>query len=189
MSRLHPMPCNRAKTASDDMLSRAHWHAYTSPSTISAETGVPISHMLRSVAKELTDNALDWCDRHDCPGEVTVQLEGSHTIVVTNAGPGWVPGPQEFAAIFSLARGSISSKLWRLPTRGAMGLGLIQVTGAVASGNGTITISSCNRRTVLRPRVEDGRTEILEASEIDYPLGTSIRVEIDQAYPVDPDTL
>ena len=60
MSRLHPMPCNRAKTASDDMLSRAHWHAYTSPSTISAETGVPISHMLRSVAKELTDNALDW---------------------------------------------------------------------------------------------------------------------------------
>ena len=51
-----------AKPASDDMVSRQHWHAFTSPSTISQETGIPISHMLRSVAKELTDNALDWCD-------------------------------------------------------------------------------------------------------------------------------
>jgi hypothetical protein len=177
---------NPAKTASDDMLSRAHWHAFTSPATISAETGVPISQMLCSIAKELTDNALDWVDRHGCPGAVTIALEGSHTIVVTNDGPGWKASPKDLAQVFSLARGSISSKLWRLPTRGAMGLGLIQVSGAVASGGGFITISSCNRRTVLRPRIEDGLTEILEVTEIDYPLGTSIRVELDQAYPGDP---
>jgi hypothetical protein len=70
-----------------------------------------------------------------------------------------------------------------------MGLGLIQVTGAVASGNGAITISSCNRRTVLRPRVEDGHTEILEVTEIGFPVGTEIRAEIDPAYPADPGTL
>jgi hypothetical protein len=176
----------RAKTASDDMLSRTHWHAYTSPSTISQETGIPVGNMLRSIAKELVDNGLDQCDRHDCQGEATIELEGTHTIVVTNDGPGWKASPQELAQVFSLARGSISSKLWRLPARGAMGLGLIQVTGAVASGGGTITISSCNRRTVLRPRIEDGLTEILEVGEIDYPLGTSIQVEVDAAYPADP---
>jgi hypothetical protein len=171
------------------MLRREHWHAYTSPSTISQETGVPISHMLRSVAKELTDNALDWCDRHGCLGKVAVAMEGSHTLIVTNAGPGWDAGPEELAQVFSLARGPVSSKLWRLPTRGAMGLGLIQITGSVASGDGTITVSSCNRRTVLRPRIEDGRTDVLEVTEIDYPVGTSIRVEVDQAYPADLSTL
>jgi hypothetical protein len=175
-----------AKTASDDMVSRAHWHAYTSPSTISQETGVPISDMLRSVAKELTDNALDWCDKHGCPGEVTVAMEGTHTIIVTNAGPPWDAEPEKLAQIFSLARGSISSKLWRLPTRGAMGLGALQITGSVASGDGAITISSCNRRTVLRPRTEDGYTKILEVTEIDYPAGTQIRIEVDPAYPADP---
>jgi hypothetical protein len=35
----------RAKTGSEDMLSREHWHAYTSPPSISQETGVPASHM------------------------------------------------------------------------------------------------------------------------------------------------
>jgi hypothetical protein len=178
-----------AKTASDDMLSREHWHAYTSPATISQETGVPISQMLRSVAKELTDNALDWCDRHDCQGAVTAQLEGSHTIVVTNAGPGWEAGSEKLAEIFSLARGSMSSKLWRLPARGAMGLGLIQVTGSVASGDGTITIKSCNRRTVLRPQIEDGLTQIVETTQTEYPIGTEIRIEVDPAYPADPYTL
>jgi hypothetical protein len=91
ISRLALFP---AKTASGDMLSREHWYAYTSPSTISQETGVPLSSMIRSVAKELTDNALDWCDRHGCPGKVTAHLEGTHTLIVTNAGPGWEPAPK-----------------------------------------------------------------------------------------------
>jgi hypothetical protein len=66
-----------------------------------------------------------------------------------------------------------------------MGLGLIQPTSVAATGSGTITVLSCNRRVVLRPRIEDGRTEILEVAEIDYPIGTSLRVEIDPAYPAD----
>src|SRR5260370_11547056 len=69
------------KTGSEDMLSREHWHAYTSPSTISQETGLPLSHMLRSTAKELVDNALDSADRHGCPGSVTGAMAGSHTII------------------------------------------------------------------------------------------------------------
>ena len=176
----------RAKTGSEDMLSREHWYAYTSPSTISHETGVPLSEMLCSNAKEVTDNALDWADRHGCPGAVTVALEGSHTIIVRNcAGPGWSASPEELAQVFSLARGSISSKLWRLPTRGAMGRGLRQITGSVASGPGTITITSCDCRTVLRPRIEDGRTQVVETTQTEYPIGTEIRIEVDAAYPTD----
>ncbi len=179
-----------AKTGSDDMLSREHWHAYTSPSTISQETGVPLSHMLRSNAKELADNALDWADRHGCSGAVTVALDGSHAIIVRNsAGPGWNAAPEELARVFSLARGSISSKLWILPTRGALGRGLRQITGSVASGPGTITIISCNRRIVLRPQIQDGRTQVVEITQIEDTIGTEIRIEVDPAYPADPNAL
>lgn len=66
------------------MLSREHWHAFTSPSTLSQETRVPSFHMLRSNAKELADNALDWADRHRMLRAVTVAMEGSHTIIVRN---------------------------------------------------------------------------------------------------------
>jgi hypothetical protein len=59
-----------------DTLSREHWIPYTSPGTIAQETGVPPRLLIRSNAKELVDNALDWADRHGYPGAVTVNMEG-----------------------------------------------------------------------------------------------------------------
>jgi hypothetical protein len=156
---------------------------------MSQENGVSLRYALREFAKQLADNALDWTDRHGLPGAVTVRLEGTHTIVVANEGPGWNATPEERAQLLSLARGSMSSKLWRLLTRGAAGLGLQAIAGAVASGGGRIIIETCNLRIILRPRIEDGLTLVEEVIEIDKPTGTEIRVEIDPAYPADPDAL
>ena len=177
------------KTGDSDTLSREHWADYTSPGTISRQTGLPHRLMLRSNLKELSDNGLDHTDRHRLPGLVTVTQLESHIFTVTNQGPGWNATPEEFAHFFSLARGPISSKLWRKPTRGALGKGLQGVVGSVGSGGGCITILSSNRRVVLRPRIEDGQTAIEEVTEIDCPHGTSITIEVDRAYPEDPDAL
>jgi hypothetical protein len=164
---------------------RKPWAAYRSPDTISQETGLPPALMLRSDLKELTDNGLDWCDRHKVYGLVTVTQHSSHTFTVANRGPGWQKTPKQLARLFSLARNeSISSKYWRMPTRGAAGKGLMGVVGSVASGNGRITIDACNQRVVLRPRI-DSTTSIEEISAIDCPEGTSITIEVDRAYPTD----
>jgi hypothetical protein len=143
--------------------------------------------MRRSDLKELTDNALDICDLYKLYGQTSATLEGPNTYTVVNQGPGWQKTPEEFAHLFSLARGeSISSKLWRKPLRGALGHGLMGVVGTIASGDGRITIKSCNRRVALKPSARNGTTSIEEVTAIDYPLGTSITIEIDPAYPEDP---
>jgi hypothetical protein len=170
-------------------LSREHWAAYTSPNTISQETGLPPGLMLRSDLKELTDNALDYAQRHRLPGLVTVSRDGPHTFTVINPGPGWNASLEEFAQFFSLARGTISSKLWRELTRGALGKGLQGVVGSVASGGGRIIVETCNRRIILRPNIEDGLTAVEEVTEVEKTEGTSITIEVDPAYAEDPGAL
>jgi hypothetical protein len=177
------------KTRAFHTLSREHWAAYTSPNTISQETGLPPGLMLRSDLKELTDNALDYAQRHRLPGLVTVSQDGPNTFTVTNPGPGWNASLEEFAQFFSLARGTISSKLWRELTRGALGKGLQGVVGSVASGGGHIIVEACNRRIILRPNIQDGLTAVEEVTEVEKTEGTSITIEVDPAYPQDPDAL
>jgi hypothetical protein len=146
--------------------------------------------MRRSNVKELTDNALDFCDSCKLYGLATAILDGPNTYTVVNQGPGWQKRPEEFAHLLSLARGeSISSKLWRKPLRGALGHGLMGVVGTVASGDGRITIKSCNGSVVLKPSAQNGNTAIEELTAIDYPVGTSITIEIDPTYPEDPHAL
>jgi hypothetical protein len=171
-------------------VTRPSWAAYRSPDSISQQTGVPAKLMRRSDLKELTDNGLDLCDLSKLYGLTTATLEGPNIYTVVNQGPGWQKTPEEFAHLLSLARGeSISSKLWRKPLRGALGHGLMGVVGTVASGDGRITIKSCNQRVVLKPSARNGNTSIEEVTAIDYPLGTSITIEIDPAYPEDPHAL
>jgi hypothetical protein len=173
-----------------DQVTRQSWAAYRSPDTISQQTGVPARLMRRSDVKELTDNGLDLCDLYKLYGLTAATLEGPNTYTVVNQGPGWQKTPEEFAHLLSLARGeSISSKLWRKPLRGALGHGLMGVVGTVASGGGRITIKSCNQRVVLKPSARNGNTSIEEVTAIDYPVGTSITIEIDPAYPEDPHAL
>jgi DNA topoisomerase VI subunit B len=59
------------------------------------------------------------------------------------------------------------------------------VVGCVAVSDGTIDVTTNNRRTLLRP-YRNGRTEIVETSETDYPAGTRIIVTFGRGLPRDP---
>ena len=70
----------------------------------------------------------------------------------------------------------ISTKLQRLTSRGALGNGLRVVVGAVLASEGSLVVTTRNRRLVLEPNPRDGSTTVVEDTEVDHPVGT--RVEI-----------
>ena len=53
--------------------------------------------------------------------------------------------PEEIARLFSIARPMVSTKLLRLPTRGALGNGLRVVAGAVLASDGFLVVTTRNR--------------------------------------------
>ena len=62
--------------------------------------------------------------------------------------------------MFSINRPLVSTKLLRLPTRGALGNGLRVVAGAVVASNGSLTVITRNVRLELRPE-RDGSTTVV----------------------------
>jgi hypothetical protein len=78
----------------------------------------------------------------------------------------------------------ISTKLWRLPTRGALGNGLRVVAGAVLASQGTLVVCTRNRRITLQPQM-DGSTAVSDIQEIDFHAGTRIEVSFGDALPAD----
>jgi hypothetical protein len=69
----------------------------------------------RLVLKEVADNALDT------GATVNVRALSGGGYFIEDNGPGIAGTPQGIARLFSIARPMISSKLLRLPTRGALG--------------------------------------------------------------------
>jgi len=136
----------------------------------------------RLVLKELADNGLD------AGAEVTVgRLAGGGYFVEDN-GPGIGGSPDDIARMFSVNRPMVSSKLVRLPTRGALGNGLRVVTGAVLASNGSLTVITRNRRMVLRPETT-GTTTVAEVTDVDHPVGTRIEISLGHTIEVDSDDL
>jgi len=87
------------------------------------------------VLKELADNALD----EDAKVEVG-ELPNKGAYFVEDDGPGIDGTPEEIAQLFSINRPMVSTKLLRLPTRGAIGNGLRVVAGAVLASSGTLVV-------------------------------------------------
>jgi hypothetical protein len=139
---------------------------FRSVTTLPTMAGVRAELLQRLGLKELVDNALD------AGATVTVGQIDDNSYVIQDDGPGIEGTPEQIARLFSINRDLVSSKLWRLPTRGAMGNGLRVVVGAVAASNGRLVVWTRNRRLILTPQ-EDGSTAV-EASEIDFPNGTWI---------------
>src|SRR5262249_55604742 len=79
----------------------------------------------------------------------------------------------------------ISTKLWRLPTRGALGNGLRVVAGAVLASQGRLVVITRNRRIDLRPE-RDGSTTIVSIEPIDFPIGTRVEISLGKELPDDP---
>jgi hypothetical protein len=165
----------------DFQFRREDWIPFRSISTLPQVAGVSIAQMRRLVLKELTDNALDAGAR------VTLgRLDRSgDSYFVEDDGPGIAP--ENIADLFSLNRPLTSSKLWRMPTRGAMGNGLRVVVGAVTASDGRLEVWTRNQRLILTPQ-KDGSTAV-EASEIDFPVGARIEITFGRALPFDRDAL
>ena len=75
--------------------------------------------------------------------------------------------PEEIARLFCIARPMISTKLLRLPTRGALGNGLRVVAGAVLASEGILAVITRNRRSQLRPE-RDGTTTVVTVPPVNF---------------------
>jgi hypothetical protein len=157
---------------------------FASVDTLPTKAGVPARLLRRLALKELADNALDAGANKVVVGAMD---SSGNRYFVQDDGPG-IPGtPEEIARLFSISRPLVSSKLWRLPTRGAMGNGLRVVAGAVTASDGHLEVRTRNQRLILTPQ-EDGSTSVV-AFKADCPTGTWIGIAFGPPLPADPKAL
>jgi hypothetical protein len=156
---------------------REDWVLFRTVEGLQQKAGVPKHKLARLVGKELADNALDE------GGHVRVGHVGDGYFVEDD-GRGIDGTPDEIARLFSIARPLVSTKLLRLPTRGALGNGLRVVAGAVLASGGSLIVITRNRRIELRPK-HDGTTEVLHATNVNFPIGTRVEIAFGPALPRD----
>jgi hypothetical protein len=158
---------------------RADWTAFRTVEGLQQKAGVPKQRLCRLVLKEITDNALDE------GGQVRVgELPNGRGYFIEDGGGGIDGTPAEIARLFSISRPLVSTKLFRLPTRGALGNGLRVVAGAVLASGGALSVTTRNRRLVLKPEF-DGTTTVVRATEVDFPTGTRVEISFGPALPCD----
>ena len=158
---------------------RQDWTAFRTVEGLQQKAGVATSLLRRLVLKELADNALDTRTR-----VAAGEIEGGY--FVEDEGPGL--DPDEVARLFSVNRPLVSTKLLRLPTRGALGNGLRVVAGAVLASSGSLTVITRGVRLKLKPE-RDGSTTVIEESEDDRVIGTRVEIGFGPALPEDDDAL
>jgi len=147
---------------------RDDWTLFRSLGTLGQKAGVPVERLPQLVAKELVDNALD-------AGGACHFGKLTGGFFVDDNGPGLPGTDEEIAALFSVRRPMTTSKLIRLPSRGALGNGLRVVAGAVLASGGSLTVSTKGRTLRLQPQ-EDGSTKVVGTDPYDEPDGTRIEV-------------
>ena len=158
---------------------RADWTSFRTVEGLQQKAGVAQDKLIRLVLKELTDNALDT------GAEVTVgEYDGG--FFVEDEGPGL--DPDEIASLFSIARPLTSTKMLRLPTRGALGNGLRVTAGAVLASDGKLAVISRGVRLELKPQ-RDGTTTVIKRIASDRQTGTRIEISFGPALPHDPHAL
>jgi hypothetical protein len=182
-----PVPPNRRHGGDDKargeagpgLYAREDWTLFRSVPTISQKAGVAPERLRRLVAKELTDNALDACGSCDV-GE----LDDGRGFYVEDQGPGIAGEPEEVAWLFSVRRPLASSKIHRLPTRGALGNGLRVVAAAVLASGGGIDVYTRGRHLRLTP--DDSGVTAVVAKPCRRKVGARVEVRLGDAIPHDP---
>lgn len=152
---------------------REDWRLFLKRETLCQKAGVREGDLLRLVVKELTDNALDVTEGTGSdvlPVDLGLLGNGFY---VQDYGPGMTR--EQVTNAFSVNRPLVSSKLLRLPTRGALGNGLRVVAGAAAACGARLTVHSRLNGYVLAPQV-DGSTSLTEERPSDV---TGTRIEMD----------
>ena len=155
-------------TTTTTTFQREDWQLFRNIASLGQKAGVP-RHLLPALAlKELADNALD------AGALCTVGSADGFYRIVDN-GPGIAGTDEDIARLFSIRRSLTSSKLYRLPTRGALGNGLRVVAGVVLCSGGELRVTTRGRRLTLKPQ-DDGHTTVV-ASEPDNTTATIIEIK------------
>ncbi|MFB4321617.1 ATP-binding protein [Priestia sp. BR_2] len=158
-------------------LVREDWKLFRSIETLCQKAGVHRQFIPLLVVKELVDNALD------ATGDCQLELVDDHSFRVTDQGAGI--DPEWIEQYFSINRPMISSKLLRLPSRGALGNGLRVVTGSVIATGGSLVVATRGQVYKIHPQEDGSSTKEWVGS--DSHMGTSILVKL--GMPVNQDTL
>jgi hypothetical protein len=159
---------------------RADWVSFRTIEGLQQKAGVAATKLRRLVLKEITDNALDAGGKT----RIDEMPDGMGGYFVEDNGGGIDGSPQQIARLFSINRPMISTKLLRLPTRGALGNGLRVVAGAVLASDGSLTVITRNRRIRLHPE-RDGTTTVVSTEAVDFSTGTRIEIRFGPAIPGD----
>jgi len=162
------------------MFRQQDWVAFRSLDGLCRKAGVPLNRLRRLVVKELTDNALD------AAGACRIgHLDGGYYIADEGTG---IPGnANDIAELFSIRRPLTSSKLLRMPTRGALGNGLRVVAGAILASGGSLEVITGGNRHRLAPR-DDGSTAVETTPEPEIS-GTCVEVRLGDDIPFDMNAL
>jgi hypothetical protein len=144
------------------------WIDFRQLGTLTRRAGVTRDEIPSVIAKELVDNALD------AVGDCIFGLLDGGGLFVEDRGAGIEPST--LADLFSIKRPRMSSKLWRLPTRGALGNGLRVVVGAVLATGGSLHVETRGHRYSLRPT--DNGSTIVETVGTVERYGTRIEVRL-----------
>src|SRR5262245_49449843 len=148
---------------------RADWALFRTIEGLQQKAGVPKHKLPRLVMKEITDNALDEGRK----ARIGMLPDGGY--FVEDDGGGIEGTPAEIARLYSISRPLVSTKLLRLPTRGALGNGLRVVAGAVLASRGKLIVITRNRRIELKPEY-DGSTTVVSETKIEFSTGTRIEI-------------
>ena len=168
--------------APDLKFEREDWSLFRTVEGLQQKAGVAKDKLSRLVLKELADNGLD-----PGAGVEVGELPGGGYFV-DDSGPGIDGTPVEIAALFSIRRPMVSTKLLRLPQRGALGNGLRVVAGAVLASGGSLSVITRDKRIVLRPE-HDGSTTVPSVRPAKRPTGTRVEISFGPALPCDARTL
>jgi hypothetical protein len=163
------------------MYEREDWTLFRSLGTLSQKAGVAVERLPALVAKELVDNALDT------GAGCQVGILDGNGFWVEDDGDGIDGSDAEIAELFSIKRPMRTSKLKRLPTRGALGNGLRVVAGAVLASGGSLELQTNWRGLRLIPQ-DDGTTIYEQVSSFMWG-GTRIEVRLGESLPVNDETL
>jgi hypothetical protein len=160
------------------MAERHDWALFRNIDGLQQKAGVPAARLRRLVLKELADNALD------AGSQIRAGALDANTFFIEDDGPGLDGDPKEIASLFSIRRPMRSTKLLRLPQRGALGNGLRVVAGAVLASEGSLVVITRNQRIVLLPQA-DGSINVVEVIPAVRPVGTRIEIGFGPALPFD----
>jgi hypothetical protein len=150
------------------MAERPDWSLFRTFDGLSQRAGVPTRKLRQLVLKELGDNALDTGTK------INFGIAGD-CYFIEDHGPGLDGKPEQIAELYSMARPMRSTKLLRLPQRGALGNGLRVVAGAVFASEGSLSVITRNRRIDLQP-LADGTTQVVRVAPADRAVGTRIEI-------------